>query len=185
MECEGHRNGEYLSYEAFLQRQEEEKLRTEALIQKKAEEARVKAEIREQNRWFRKHLDDLDVGIPLWVQNLPSEYLKGFFSFVGELSHYFHKGPYLKLALPVIAELKARGIDWPVGAYELKLSPGPLSFDFGPLGDIEVQGWEVVFSHVCDYSILNSGVRQLVTFLDSRFRKEIERRGLKRLDFVY
>ena len=135
---------------------------------------------------------------------LPEPVLKMVFSMLGEgITVSGASSPVIEAlkdsGLPAIAEVRRRGLEWPVDAYNLKLSPHPpktsryrgidppfadrdLMFDVTQLSDRELLLWSGCATQVMDYSLLEQGTRQVVAHLWHLTEAEGERRGI---DLMY
>jgi len=209
IECKGHwGGGPYMSPEAVVRELATAKAAAERAAAEKAVEEERKAAEREANRWFRKHIDAAGKlpSNPWWVQ-LSEPMLNMVFSMIGEgINSLWHEHEQATRAaleeagLPAIAEVQRRGLDWPVGAYELKLAPqrresviitpdardywtefdgDVLDIDLTNMPNHELMLWYGCAAHVVDYSMLERGVRQIIMHLYCVTNNELRRRKLQ------
>jgi hypothetical protein len=209
LECKGHAGGKYTrelnAEEIEMARQEAERQRLAAAIAKADEDERQRQKW-EANRWFRSLIERAPVESTLWWKMLPEPVLKMVFSMIGDGITVGGASQAVITALeeaglPAIAEVQRRGLDWPVGPYDLELDPNPdlalpkrhrgiyrpfadrdLAFDLTVLSNRELILWYGCAAQVVDYSMLEQGTRQVVSHLWHILEAECERRGL---DLVY
>lgn len=215
IECEGHWNGR--TGDTFFPEPTIEELReAEALAEQEAAEARRVADLAEKqarkdrierqeaNRWFRPFIEEakgLDPGD--WWAALSEPMVKGLFSFLGE--GFMERdgdaqvqAAIKELALPAIAEVARRSLDWPAEAYDLVLAPpyeGVYLLDrdeyYGHFTADELaldltrflpQPLQIMFgcaAQVVDYSHLDRGTRQVAGHVFGTAEAELERRGIE------
>lgn len=192
LECRGHRGGLYLpepTPEDLERYRQEAEARVQAADAAKAAKAQQDYQTWDENRWFRTLLDQVPQAYhPGWA-TLPEGILQEVFSMLGDCIRVGNPSPAIlaslkEASLPAIAEVRRRGLEWPVGTYDLDIPwvPTP-TLDLSWLTDQEVQMWWLCASEVADYSCLNAGTRQTINCLWDYARTELERRGLEAPDF--
>ena len=211
LECHGHFGGG--SYQipdnrtaAFAEKLKRDIRENQERRLKEIEEKKLQ----EEARWFRPYIQRASKLEPdPWWQGISDPLLKFIFSMFGEGLRCGWIGPpsskwgpiLVEAALPAIAEVIRRHLEFPVGAYELRLvpedcdgvplcslsigwNPEPLNaqdlvIDLSVLSDVYLQLWHGCAGQVMDYSCLERGTRQVVTVLYDKTRVELERRGLE------
>lgn len=205
LECHGHHGGEGYKPEPtatdiIRERQEAKRQALKAAVDEadRKHQAHLQWDAR---RWFRCLLDQLPAEPSEWWATLSDPVLQMVFSMIGEGVAVLDKDPSAlqQVGLPAIAEVQRRGLEWPEGAYELKLAPRltkhdisggedsryytpfsekELAVDLTALTDEAVTLWYGCAAHVMDYSMLERGSRQVVSHLWHATEAELERRGL-------
>ena len=190
-QCDGHRGGGYRTPEQAEAKVEEGRRRSRELTaQAAAQKAREEAES-EARRWFRPHIERARKTPPGPAEGLSDPMLRMAFSMIGA-GIDTGGGPkeipeaLIELGIPVIAEVISRGLPWPEYPYQLKLDvrDEDLDLDVAAMSDVELKLWYGCAALVMDFSCLNAGVREIISFIYHVTREECEKRTSGYLPFL-